>query len=395
MSTPIPGDDANYDETQVSAAIPELFGVGEFQAPSEDVRRGWLNRFETETYGAIPPEPDLLAIERSSIPGEEAERIAITLRIADRSFTVDAALWLPRSGGAGRVPIALGLDFLGPIGSMFGEGFPLDPEARIPVSSGRVLTESLRGTTMHRWPARLITDAGYAVLTSCYGSWTPDSETEWQDRGVWPLTRPAPLSPPGAIALWAWSIQRLVDVAERLPEIDTARIAVAGHSRLGKAALLAAAHDKRIGAALINNSGCMGASLSSRDFGETEAILRTRFPHWLTPDGATTGKNEPALDQHHLLAAVAPRGLYVSSAVDDLWADPKGEFLGLAGAAASWPEAIVPPIDSIWRENASFVSNGIGWHLRPGPHDIRPYDWRCFLRFTDEVFGIAGHRSAP
>lgn len=387
MSIQTLDDDANYDESLVSDAVPDLSASGAPIADPAEARSGWLGRFDTEVYGVMPPAPDAIEIRRVPIPREGAERIEITLRVADRSFTVDAALWLPRVDEGQRAPIALGLDFLGPIGSMFGEDFPIDPGARIPRSSGAVLQDSLRGTTMHRWPARMLTDAGYAVLTSCYGSWTPDSETDWRDRGVWPLTLPANGTPPGAIALWAWAIRRLVDVAERLPEIDPARIAVAGHSRLGKAALLAAAHDTRIGAALINNSGSLGASLGSRNFGETEAILRARFPHWLAAPVEDARTNEPPLDQHHLLAAVAPRGLYVTSASEDLWADPKGELLGLAGAAPMWPGASVPPAAEIFREDTGFTSGGIGWHLRPGPHDIRPYDWRRFLAFADGILG--------
>jgi hypothetical protein len=386
MTIPTLDDDANYDESLVSDAVPDLStGGGSITDPAE-ARKSWLKRFETERYGTMPSAPDAIEIRRFPMARENAERIEITLRVADRSFTVDAALWLPRLEGGRAAPIALGLDFLGPIGSMFGEEFPIDPGARIPRSSGAVLHDSLRGTTMHRWPAKMLTDAGYAVLTSCYGSWTPDSESEWRDRGVWPLTQPTEGAFPGAIALWAWAIRRLVDVAEHLLEIDPARIAVAGHSRLGKAALLAAAHDTRIGAALINNSGSLGASLASRNFGETEAILRARFPHWLTAPVADARTNEPPLDQHHLLAAVAPRGLYVTSASEDLWADPKGELLGLAGAAPMWPGTIVPPVAEIFREDKDFTSGGIGWHLRPGPHDIRPYDWRRFLRSADDVF---------
>lgn len=380
-------DDANYDESLVSDAVPELAASGVLLTDPAEARIGWLKRFDTEVYGAMPEVPDAIEVRRHPIAGEGAERVEITLRVADRSFTVDAALWLPRLDPGRTAPIALGLDFLGPIGSMSGEEFPIDPGARIPRSSGGVLNDSLRGTTMHRWPAKMLTDAGYAVLTSCYGSWTPDSETEWRDRGVWPLTQPKAGTVPGAIALWAWAIRRLVDVAERLPEIDRTRIAVAGHSRLGKAALLAAAHDRRIGAALVNNSGSLGASLGSRKFGETEAILRARFPHWLAAPVEDARTNQPPLDQHHLLAAVAPRGLYVASASEDLWADPKGELLALAGAAPMWPGAVVPPVAEIFREDAAFTSGHIGWHLRPGHHDIRPYDWRRFLAFADGILG--------
>ncbi len=376
--------EVNYDDTLVSEDVPALFGTAAPDAATvAGARRNWLARFDAEIYGTMPPPPDAVTIERIPIANENAERIAITLDVAGRHFSVDAALWLPKTAGQTPVPIVLGLDFLGPVGIFVTDAYPIDPHARIPSSSGRRLSDSLRGTTAHRWPVKLITEAGFAVLTSCYGSWVPDSEDVWRDHGVWPLTQPAAeTTTPGALSLWAWSISRLIDVAALLPEIDTTRIAVAGHSRLGKAALLAAAHDTRIGAALVNDSGCMGASLTSRVYGETKPEMRMRFPHWLPEDPRPAAPDALPLDQHHLLASVAPRGLYVASASEDLWADPKGEYLAFVAAAPMWPEASPPPLNAIWHENAQYTGGGIGWHLRPGPHDIRPYDWRRFLVFA-------------
>lgn len=367
----------NFDDSLVSEAVPALSGAG--RVPG-DARATWLDRFAWEIYGVMPPAPDGITVERFPIAGETAERIAITLAVADRQFRVDAALWLPAGHDGKPLPIALGLDFLGPVGTFFGDGYPIDPHARISRSSGGRLSESHRGITGYRWPIKQINDAGYAVLTSCYGSWVPDSETEWQGVGVWPLTRPNADQPqPGAIALWAWSISRLIDVAEQLPEIDANRVIAAGHSRLGKAVLLAAASDTRIGAVLVNNSGCLGASLSSRNLGETPAEMLARFPHWTSPNPAPAGA--APLDQHHLLASVAPRRLYVASASEDHWCDPKGEYLALAGAAPMWQQTM-PLLQEAWHEDAECRAGPIGWHLRPGPHDIRPYDWARFLRFV-------------
>lgn len=370
----------NYDDSLASEAVPSLF---EGAAAGPDARQAWLERFEREVYGEMPAEPDAIAVARFSLAGEDAERVAITLRVADRQLSVDAALWLPAQR-SGALPIILGLDFLGPVGTLFGDSFPIDPGARIPRSSGGRLSDSQRGITAHRWPVKLLTDAGYAVLTSCYGSWVPDDENEWQARGLWPLLLPQAepgRTLPGAITLWSWAIRRLVDVAEHLPEIDAQRVAIGGHSRLGKAALLAAAHDTRIKAALVNNSGCLGASLTSRDVGETVEELRARFPHWVPAAPQPAPAGAVPLDQHHLLAAVAPRRLYVASASEDLWCDPKGEYLALQGASAMWPGVAMPPLQSVWREGTDFAAGDLGWHLRPGPHDIRPYDWRRFLRF--------------
>lgn len=368
----------NYDGRNLSELPPPLRRPGATPSPAED-RLEWLGRFADEVYGEVPPPPLGLTLERQPIPSEQVERIVIRLQLGAGQFEVDAALWLPQPTGA-PAPMVLGLDFAGPTGILMGDRFPLDHEARLPPvfeGDGR-LTDARRGTSAHRWPIEYLRQQGYAVLVSCYGSWVPDDPKHFAERGLFPLIGgSATGARPGAIALWAWAISRLVDVAQRLPEVDAERIAVAGHSRLGKAALYAAATDTRIGAALINNSGAMGASLSERNFGETRQHLEGRFPHWLSPDAGWRGT---PLDQHHLLAAVAPRRLYVTSASEDLWADPKGEYLALLAAAPAWDGVLLPPLTEVFVPGRQVVSGPVAWHLRPGPHDIRPYDWHRFIR---------------
>lgn len=369
----------NYDERNLSELPPPLRRPGATPSPAED-RLEWLGRFADEVYGEVPPPPLGLTFERQPIPSEQVERIVIRLQLGAGQFEVDAALWLPQATGA-PAPMVLGLDFSGPTGILMGDGFPLDHEARLPPvfeGDGR-LTDARRGTSAHRWPIEYLRQQGYAVLVSCYGSWVPDDPQHFAERGLFPLIGgSATGARPGAIALWAWAISRLVDVAQRLPEVDAERIAVAGHSRLGKAALYAAAADTRIGAALISNSGAMGASLSERNFGETRQHLEGRFPHWLSADAGWRGT---PLDQHHLLAAVAPRRLYVTSASEDLWADPKGEYLALLAAAPAWDGVVLPPLAEVFVPGQQVVSGPVAWHLRPGPHDIRPYDWHRFIRY--------------
>src|SRR5690606_36015346 len=119
-------------------------------------------------------------------------------------------------------------------------------------------------------------------------------------------------------------------------EIDASRIAVAGQSRLGKAALWAAVNDQRVSALFLNESGCAGASLSRRNFGETLAHNRHSFPHWLLLAERAEQVGLETLDQHQLLAAMAPRKLYVASAAADLWCDPRGEYLALKAAVPLW-----------------------------------------------------------
>ena len=340
----------------------------------------WRKELSDTIYGPLPPAPAELEFEVSPLAGSSAERIEITMRSANgaRDLAVDAALWRPKN----RVdaPLIAGLGFAGPVGILAGPEFPLDKRARIHcrselgVENGR-LHDVLRGTEAHRWPVEMLTAQGYAVMVSCYGSWAPDDPDEIMRHGACPFIG----LDTGAISLWAWAIQRLLDAAELIGGLDMGQVAVAGHSRLGKAALWAAANDTRISAVLANNSGCAGAAPAGHAVGETLAEMAAAFPHWIRLRG-----HAPSLDQHHLLACTAPRKVYVASAEQDLWTDPAGTYLALVAASEVWPESCSwPSIEAMWAGERQTRHASLGHHLRPGGHELLPYDWQRFLDFLD------------
>jgi len=247
-----------------------------------------------------------------------------------------------------------------------------------------------RGGQADRWQVGMVVDHGYSTVTAWYTDLCPDriggldenvasifstGGTEGRADDAW-----------GAIGIWAWGLSRALDYLETDRSVDARRVAVHGHSRLGKAALWAGAQDPRFAMVISNDSGCGGAALSKRVFGETVGLINKTFPHWFAKRFRAYDDNEAALpvDQHELLALVAPRPLYVASASEDLWADPKGEFLSakLAGPVyALFGKTGVgvdemPPVDSP-------VGGTIAYHLRTGKHDITAYDWAQYLKFAD------------
>ncbi|WP_130382100.1 hypothetical protein [Kribbella sp. VKM Ac-2569] len=211
-------------------------------------------------------------------------------------------------------------------------------------------------------PSAKVMAAGYAVLAVDYQQIEPDDPAP-ATPGVRALF---PTESWGAVAAWAWGLSRLLDIAGGIDGVDPANAVVLGHSRLGKAALWAGAQDERFAVTVSNGSGCCGASLFRHPGGEDIAAITTKFPHWFVPSFSTYAGNESSLpvDQHQLLASIAPRRVYVASAEDDAWADPIGEYLSVVAAMPA------------------FAPNGIGYHVRPGTHDLLEEDWLHALAFA-------------
>ena len=411
-----PKEEFNYDEAKVQAyTLPDLLMIPEGGGPDGEAvsspeawrtiaRARWLGLLESTEYGRLLPAVPVTAeaIERGPGP-DGSTRIQARLRLGhgpDAPAT-EVLLYLPspsRGDTSERLPTFLHLNFGG------NHAESSDPAVRIPsgwVPNGKDTgvddnhaKVSSRGTLASRWPVKLLHDRGYATATAYCGDVFPDHADGRKESALPSLgyaggdERMVSGDEPGAISTWAWQLSRILDWLVTLPEIDPTRVIVVGHSRLGKTALWAGAGDERFAMVVSNESGCGGAALERRNYGETVKRITTSFPHWFAPTFATYADRETELpiDQHVVLAMTAPRPLYVSSAVEDRWADPRGEFLAAVAASPVWElfgkvglgTDTYPAVDTA-------IGSSIGYHVRSGPHDITAVDWGHFADFATRV----------
>ncbi len=408
----------NYDEDKVGDfKIPDplVMENGTPVATADD----WINKrrpelleiFAREVYGKTPATPADLKIESISGPvdsnalGGKATRKEVILRFTRGARKLDATLllYIPKTDKP--VPAFLGLNFNGNHAVSDEPGITLNPNwmrnnPKTGITDHRA-GEQTRGSEASRWQVELLIDRGYALGTIYYGDFDPDygenekGYTDSWDNGLHPLFYTEGQSKPGpdewgSIGAWSWGLSRALDHLEKEPAIDAKKVAVIGHSRLGKTSLWAGVQDTRFAMVVSNNSGCGGAALNKRIFGETVNRINTSFPHWFCDNFNKYNGHEELLmvDQHELLALVAPRLLYVASAVEDKWADPKGEYLaafmadpvyrllGTTGIKQAIPE--MPPVDQ------AMIEGTIGYHIRTGEHDVKRYDWEQYLNFADK-----------
>ncbi len=400
----------NYDESKVPTFhLPPIMddatqAASEFEQAWEKRRGQLIQSFAKEMYGVAPEDGYSLQFERfetgEAFGGKALrQQYRVIVSTENGRHSIDLLVYTPRHE-VGPVPCFLGLNFYG------NHTISDDPAIAITQSwcrnsaeKGVVnhrATEAGRGTSRSRWPVETILGAGFGLAVAYYGDIDPDYDDGFENgvHGLFPDHRPSVEHPDrwGSIAAWAWGLSRCLDcIQSEVTEVDPNRVVVIGHSRLGKTALWAGASDERFAGAISNDSGCGGAALSRRAFGETVERINTSFPHWFCPNFKKYNRNEQALpiDQHQLVACLAPRPVYVASASEDLWADPRGEFLAAKLASEVYTKLGFQGIDvDDLPPPGTAIAGRVSYHLRAGKHDLTEWDWAHYLRMMQrEVAG--------
>lgn len=399
--------DINYDEAKVpSYELPELLTDNEGNAVTTAMdwmshRRGEiLDMYRKYSFGKTPRRPDGMRFELLSCKDDAFGGLAIRKEIRihltmndGRDYSFDMLLYIPSTATPEHpVPCFLGLNFRG------NHTTTTETDARF---SGDKMPEWAKkenaqphGGSAHRWLFEETVRHGFASATICYHDILPDhgSLAAFAPSVLSILLSPAEMErchkDYSAIGVWSWGLSRALDCLESEPLIDAARVAVHGHSRLGKTALWAGATDPRFQLVISNCSGCGGAALYRRCFGESTEWIYDMFPSWFVEDFEQFINNETALpfDQHFLIALSAPRRVCVASALEDAWADPKGEFEAARLAAPVYelfgskglPASEMPAL-------SVRVSGDVSYHIRPGRHDQILEDWEHYWELAKNL----------
>lgn len=394
-------DRMNLDEDKVKPyKMPELPTIESAFEWYNKFRPYYLNEFKDYMYGAMPPRPDIMEFELLDSKDDALDGLAVRKIIrmhfkmrSGAAHFVDMLLYIPKAVKS-PAPAFVGLNFSSNAACSPDKDIPLSQITPVKSESGYLdvcpAQENERGSKAGRWPLKEILGRGYAVGTCYLNDFFVDLPTGYKD-SIYKLFYPQTELEGskhgfGAIGAWAWGLSRMLDYLETDNLIDSGRVAVVGHSRLGKTALWAGANDQRFALVISNGSGSGGAKLSRRNFGENFEWLMQWRDYWFHEkfEEYVDREEELHIDQHILIALCAPRPVYVASGSEDHYADPLGEFTALREAGFAYrlfgskglDVENMPPVNTP-------IYNDLGYHVHEGPHDINKFDWKNFMDFAD------------
>ena len=379
--------DVNYDETNIPHYdLPPLLVTAEGQkvsTPEEwrNIRRPQIvSLFSNLIYGRVPAAPSPIRTEYkvlkldTNFMGGKATRKDVLIRFTGEGGTAEMTILVFVPNGASKPVPAF-------MKHSFSDTRSHDFEAH-PDRPGRI---------RNGWPLGECFDRGYGFVAVYQQDLVGHNEVGF-GRGIHRLFFRKGQSFPkatewGVLAAVAWGGSRALDYLGTDGDVDETRVAVMGHSKMGKATLWTAANDERFALAISAQSGCAGAALWRRKSGETLKKMVTRFPYWLCRNAWKFVEQEDDLpvDQHVLLALMAPRPVYVASGIQDTWADPRGEYASayhaspvyrLLGKKGLGSEKL-PPLGK------AILDGDVGYHVREGGHSVELYDWQRFMDFAD------------
>lgn len=383
--------------------------------------------FQHYMYGTLPPAPEQIHFQVGRVDhtmfGNKATKKEVTIRFSDatnapviqlllvvpnapKSNFVKTQLDETRHGAAGKklisldplragrgCPVFIGMNFCGNHALVTNLDVALPAgwvQKGCPGCTDNHGTDAGRGTQLDIWNIEQSVDRGYAVATFYCGDIQPDLTNATTGLRAFLASQAAagkmPAGDCGTIAAWAWGMSRAVDYLVTDRDIDPKRIIVVGHSRFGKASLLAAAMDERFAMAIPLQAGCGGTAPSRGKVGESVKAINTHFPHWFNDEFKKFNDQPDRLpfDQNCLIALLAPRPVLLGAARGDTWANPVGAFemlqaadpvyhlLGMRGLEMKE----MPPENQL-------VGRRLGYFIRPGKHSMLKSDWQMFLDFAD------------
>lgn len=364
-----------------------------------------LDFFERNVYGKMPPRPakmEFRQVEGSdmALGGTAIRRqFKVVSKDACGRHSFDVLVYVPKSDK--KVPAFVCPNFSG-------NHSIIDDKAVVlptcPLYKGDKAEDSMRGWRPERIPIKDIVAAGFAIATFCHCDVYPDyastmgrNQMEGAAESIWTIFPPEKRDHSLALAAWAWGNMRVLDLLETLPEIDARKVAVAGQSRLAKAAVITAAYDERFAMCCPNAGGCKTLTL----------VPNLRFPAWFAPEMTNwtaiaasglsavetsklrNGKPIPPFDEYSLIACIAPRAIHLGTSTKDIYAPPDVHFAAVKAVEPVWRlfgGKIFPSADRML-VSEPFIGD-ISWHCKEGIHSITCEDWKAYLLSAAKVFNL-------
>lgn len=347
-------EDRELPDLLAGSTTPEAF-----EKRKDEIRELLAN----SQYGVIPPKPDhmdvevTLTLENFACGLAVLRRLKFTLEIGEERLSFPVVAAIPKNKT--KIPAFVNVAFE-------------------------------RGDAGKYTPTEEIVERGFAVFTFCYLDVTSDNNDFKNGIAKHLVKSRRNGNASSKISLWAWAAMRVMDYVQTLGDvIDLDNVAIIGHSRLGKTALVTGGYDTRFKYVISNDSGCAGAAIERGKVGETYKKISEVFPFWFSPafNRKAAKEEQFPFDQHFLMSLTVPRELIIGSAIDDVWADPTSEFLGAASlseAYALYGKKGLVHNDEVPGARTVLDEGCVSYYVRHGTHFLSRHDWNTYMDIIEK-----------